>query len=94
MATRRAPAPLNGGPPPTGAGRDGTEVQARTELPLLAGPLLTADDVASLLRIPRSTVYELTRSRRLPHVKVGRGTLFVRSDLDAWIVASRVMPLH
>jgi excisionase family DNA binding protein len=69
-------------------------VPPRTELPLLAEPLLTADDVASLLRVPRSTVYELTRSRRLPHVKVGRRTLFVRSDLDAWIVASRVMPLH
>jgi excisionase family DNA binding protein len=65
-----------------------------TEAPLLAEPLLTADDVASLLRVPRSTVYELTRSRRLPHVKVGWRTLFVRSDLDAWIAASRVMPLH
>ena len=47
-----------------------------------------------VLEVPRSTVYELTRSRRLPHVKVGRRTLFVRSDLDAWIVASRVMPLN
>ena len=56
----------------------------------LSEPLLTADDVSALLRIPRSTVYELTRTRRLPHIKVGRRTLFVRGDLDAWIVEQRV----
>jgi excisionase family DNA binding protein len=58
----------------------------------LSEPLLTADEVAALLRVPRSTVYELTRTRRLPHIKVGRRTLFVRVDLDAWIVANRVTP--
>ena len=55
--------------------------------PPLSEPLLTADEVAALLRVPRSTVYELTRTRRLPHIKVGRRTLFVRVDLDAWVVA-------
>jgi excisionase family DNA binding protein len=58
----------------------------------LSEPLLTADEVAALLRVPRSTVYELTRTRRLPHVKVGRRTLFVRADLETWVVASRVTP--
>ena len=58
----------------------------------LSEPLLTADDVAELLRIPRSTVYELTRTRRLPFVKVGRRTLFVRVDLESWVVENRVTP--
>ena len=58
----------------------------------LSEPLLTADEVAALLRVPRSTVYELTRTRRLPHIKVGRRTLFVRLDLDAWVVEQRVTP--
>lgn len=58
----------------------------------LSEPLLTADEVAALLRVPRSTVYELTRSRRLPFVKVGRRTLFVRLDLDDWVVENRVSP--
>jgi len=58
----------------------------------LSEPLLTADEVAALLRVPRSTVYELTRTRRLPHVKVGRRTLFVRADLETWVVESRVTP--
>ncbi len=56
----------------------------------LSEPLLTADEVAALLRIPRSTVYELTRTRRLPHLKVGRRTLFVRVDLDAWVAEQRI----
>jgi excisionase family DNA binding protein len=65
---------------------------ATVERTPLSEPLLTADEVAALLRVPRSTVYELTRTRRLPHVKVGRRTLFVRADLEAWVVASRVTP--
>ena len=94
MAARRTPTPdvraTTGGSPIT----NGVTGPPPTNVSVLAEPLLTADDVASLLRVPRSTVYELTRSRRLPHVKVGRRTLFVRSDLDAWIVASRIMPLR
>ena len=58
----------------------------------LSEPLLTADDAAALLRVRRSTVYELARTRRLPHVRVGRRILFVRSDLAAWVVANRVLP--
>ena len=70
---------INGGPP--------------TPQPL-SEPLLTADEVAALLRVPRSTVYELTRTRRLPHIKVGRRTLFVRGDLDAWVIEQRVKTLR
>jgi excisionase family DNA binding protein len=58
----------------------------------LSEPLLTADEVAALLRVPRSTIYEPTRTRRLPHIEVGRRTLFVRVDLDAWLVANRITP--
>jgi len=62
------------------------------EPPVLSEPLLTADDAAELLRVRRSTVYELARTRRLPHVRVGRRILFVRSDLAGWVVANRVQP--
>jgi excisionase family DNA binding protein len=49
-------------------------------------PLLTTDEAAQLLRVPRSTLYELVRSRGLPHVRIGeRGLRFTRSDLDEWI---------
>lgn len=49
-------------------------------------PLLTADEAARLLRVPRSTLYELVRSRGLPHVRIGdRALRFTRSDLEEWI---------
>ena len=53
--------------------------------------LMTADEVASWLRIPRSTVYQLTRSRRIPYLKVGRRVLFDHGRVAAW-VESRTIP--
>jgi excisionase family DNA binding protein len=56
------------------------------DAPLLTEPLMTADEAAKLLHVPRSTLYELVRSRGLPHVRIGeRGLRFTRSDLGSWI---------
>src|SRR3954452_21154876 len=64
---------------------------------VLAEPLLTADDVAQLLAVPRSTVYEYARRRRdgLPSIAVGRHRRFYRSDVERWRTAleSRRSPL-
>lgn len=54
--------------------------------------LMTAAEAAQLLRVPRSTVYELARNRRIPFLKVGRRTLFVRQSLLDWIAARTVQP--
>lgn len=54
--------------------------------------LLTAAETAELLRIPRSTVYELARNRRIPFLKIGRRTLFDRQSLLKWIAAQTVQP--
>jgi excisionase family DNA binding protein len=54
--------------------------------------LLTAQEVAELLRVPRSTIHELARARRIPFVKVGRRTLFVPEALRAWIAQESVTP--
>jgi len=52
-------------------------------------PLLTADDVAELLSIPRSSVYAYTRRQHnpLPSIPVGRHRRFHRSALEAWLTA-------
>jgi excisionase family DNA binding protein len=55
-------------------------------------PLMTAQEVAELLRVPRSTVYELARSRRIPFLKVGRRTLFAQQTLLDWIAAQTIQP--
>lgn len=53
---------------------------------LFAEPLLDANEAARLLRVPRSTLYELVRSRGLPHVRIGRrGLRFTRADLARWV---------
>jgi excisionase family DNA binding protein len=54
--------------------------------PIPSESLMTADEAAQLLHIPRSTLYELVRSRGLPHVRIGeRGLRFTRADLGSWI---------
>ncbi|HET7445316.1 MAG TPA: helix-turn-helix domain-containing protein [Solirubrobacterales bacterium] len=52
---------------------------------LLSEPLLNAAEAARLLHVPRSTLYELVRSRHLPHVRIGRGLRFTRADLARWV---------
>lgn len=53
---------------------------------LLSEPLLDAGGAARLLRVPRSTLYELVRSRGLPHVRIGRrGLRFTRVELARWV---------
>jgi PTS system nitrogen regulatory IIA component len=47
--------------------------------------LLTVDEVARYLRIPRTTVYDLAQRRRLPAFKVGRHWRFKRVRLEAWL---------
>lgn len=51
----------------------------------LEEPLLNADEAAQLLHVPRSTLYELVRSRHLPHVRMGRNLRFTRTDLAGWV---------
>jgi excisionase family DNA binding protein len=56
------------------------------ETDLLIEPLLDAREAAMLLHVPRSTLYELVRSRGLPHVKIGqRGLRFTRAGLARWV---------
>jgi excisionase family DNA binding protein len=51
----------------------------------LVEPLLDAEAVARLLSVKPSWIYEAVRSRRIPHVKIGRHIRFIRSDLEVWI---------
>jgi excisionase family DNA binding protein len=57
--------------------------------------LLTVEDVAALLKVSKSWVYEHTRARhvprteRLPHVKVGKYVRFERRALRAFLEKQR-----
>ena len=53
--------------------------------PLTRTDVLSTNEVADLLGIPRSTVYELARRGDLPARRVGRRWLFLRDQLAAAI---------
>jgi excisionase family DNA binding protein len=50
-------------------------------------PLLTADEVAALLRVSKAWVYSETRKKRIPHVPLGRYVRYRRSAVIEWIAA-------
>jgi excisionase family DNA binding protein len=56
---------------------------------LLDRPLLTAEEVAALLAVPRSSVYEYARRRvdPLPSVLIGRHRRFDRRSVERWLSA-------
>jgi len=47
--------------------------------------LLTADEVAAMLRMKRAWVYAETRRGALPHVRLGRYVRYRRSAVTAWV---------
>ena len=57
----------------------------------LAEPLLTAGDIAALLAVPRSSVYEYARRLHdpLPSIAIGRHRRFYRSDVERWLSEQR-----
>jgi len=54
--------------------------------------LLTVKDVAELLRVPVSWVYDRTRKRsmdRLPGIRLGKYWRFRQGEVIAWVEAQR-----
>lgn len=56
---------------------------------VLAAPLMRAEEVAELLAVKPSTIYELSRRRRdpLPSVRIGRSKRFDRQAVARWVEA-------
>ena len=51
----------------------------------MSGSLLTAGDVAELLGVPKSWVYEQSRAGRIPTVTLGRYRRYRREAIEAWV---------
>jgi len=47
--------------------------------------LLTADEVATMLGVPKSWVYEQSRAGRIPTVTLGRYRRYRREAIEAWV---------
>jgi excisionase family DNA binding protein len=52
--------------------------------------ILTVDETAALLKIPRSSVYKLAQQGKIPAKKVGRHWRFHRLTLVNWIADATV----
>jgi excisionase family DNA binding protein len=58
----------------------------------MSDELLTVEELASLFKLTRWTIYNLTRQRNrregaLPYIKIGRELRFRRSAVDAWVIS-------
>jgi excisionase family DNA binding protein len=51
----------------------------------MSGSLLTAGDVAELLGVPKSWVYEQSRAGRIPTVSLRRYRRYRRERIEAWL---------
>ena len=67
-----------------------TAATATLEL-ALSEPLMTADAVAALLAVPRSSVYEYARRQHapLPAIRIGRHLRFHLTDVERWVAEQR-----
>jgi excisionase family DNA binding protein len=52
---------------------------------LMAGEVLTADEVAAWLRVDRKTVYDAAGRGKIPHRRLGKRLLFSRAALVDWL---------
>lgn len=57
----------------------------REPVPLSQRLLLRPEEVAAILGLGRSTIYELLRTGELSAVHIGRATRIPARDLDRWI---------
>jgi excisionase family DNA binding protein len=49
--------------------------------------VITADEVAALLRMTPDWIYSETRRNRIPHMRLGRYVRYRRSAIEAWMEA-------
>ena len=54
--------------------------------------MLTAAEVADLMRVSKMTVYRLIKAGELPAVRVGKSYRIFESDLDAYLESRTIGP--
>ncbi|MDP9416262.1 MAG: helix-turn-helix domain-containing protein [Actinomycetota bacterium] len=66
------------------------DLTATTEPP--SGVLLTAAEVAELLGVPATWVYDQARRGLMPNVTLGRYRRFRREAIEAWVASLEAHP--
>ena len=52
--------------------------------------VLTIQELAVYLKIPKSTLYKLVREGKIPSQKIGRHWRFLKEAIDRWLEETRV----
>jgi excisionase family DNA binding protein len=55
------------------------------------GDVLTIEELAIYLKIPKSTLYKLAREGKIPANKVGRHWRFQKRSIDRWLERERAI---
>lgn len=53
------------------------------------GEIITVEELAAYLKIPKSTIYKLVREGKIPSQKIGRHWRFRKEAIDRWLDASQ-----
>lgn len=55
--------------------------------------LITPGELASILKMSKSSVYRLIENRRIPFYKISGSLRFKESDIEEYINSSRIEPI-
>ena len=79
-------------PVPDGAATPATADDHATTSPVVATvdaeAVLDVEDIATLLRVGRNTVYSLVAKNQIPHRRLGKQIRFSRTAVMSWLSAS------
>ena len=53
------------------------------------GDVLTIEELAAYLKIPKSTLYKIVREGKIPSQKIGRHWRFRKGAIDRWLEETR-----
>jgi excisionase family DNA binding protein len=53
------------------------------------GDVLTIEELAGYLKVPKSTLYKLVREGKIPSQKIGRHWRFRKGAIDLWLEETR-----
>ncbi len=67
----------------TRSGCRGTKMETR--MALLSAPLITADEIATLLKVSPKSIYRWASEGRLPAFREGRLVRFLESDVEVFV---------
>lgn len=51
---------------------------------------MSVDEASEYLNIAKGTIYGLTSKRLIPHFKRGKKLVFLKADLDQWLLSQRM----